>query len=244
MEDPTTRPTESTHPGLSLPPIVRHTLAYIAAGSLAAWIAQILACYHGLWSYCDFSHALTIAGLVALGTLAQLAYIYREKALRRARRGMWARGYRGHELAASFGRVAKLIWEGPAEENPAGNAPGLITGTQRFQKLGWWITVPLNGGQAVWVDRGRFWRWLIEVEGLRYQMEPGESEIGQRYWERRIGRPLWLAYMQILETIGAAETQTPDPRSRRYVGEGDVWGLVEEYERWRVGQGLAANEER
>jgi hypothetical protein len=159
---------------------------------------------------------------------------------------MWARGWnRGdgrHDLAATFSRVVKFAIDGewPREQE----SPGLITGTQRFRKLGWWITIPLDGGRVVWVDRWRLWQWLIEVEGLRYQMESGESEIGERYWEPRIGRPLWMAYMIILESTGAAETLTPDPRSRRYVGSGDAWGWVEEYERWRIGQGLPANEVR
>jgi hypothetical protein len=233
------QPTHTRTP--SLPPIVCYILAAVAFGTLAAWLVNALACYHELWRYCGGSTYVTLAGLVALGVIGPLAWTYRERALRRASRGMYARGRGvGHELAATFGRVVKFAWEGPAEENP----PGLITGTQRFQKLGWWITIPLDGGQVVWVSRERFWLWLIEVEGLRYQLGPGESEIGQRYWEPKIGRPTWLAHMRILEAVGAVETLTPDPRSRRYVGGGDAWGWVEEYEKWRVGQGLPANEER
>lgn len=216
--------------GLSLPPIIRQIAGGILLLTLAAWIAQALACYHELWAYCGGSAYVTLAGLVSLGILGRLGLIYRERALRRASRGMYARGWSrgaGHELAATFSKVTRFIIEG--EPDPV---PGLITGARRFERRGWWVTVPIGNGRAVWVDRWQLWQWLIEVEGLRYQLDPGESEIGQRYWEPRIGRGRWMAYMIILEAAGAAETVTGDPRSRRYVG-GDAWGWVEEYERVR-----------
>jgi hypothetical protein len=224
MDEQTTRT-----PGPGLPPQVRNVAGAVFLWTLAAWLAQILACYHGLWSYCDFSHALTIAGLVALGFLGQLAYIYREKAIRRASRGMWARRT-GYQVGVVFGRVVKFAVDGEWPDPQA--AGGAIVGTQRFERRGWWVTVPIAGGTEVWVDRWALWQWLIKVEALRGQLPPGESEIGRSYWEPRIGRPMWMAYMQILEATGAAETVTPDPRSRRYVG-GDPWGWVEAYEALR-----------
>lgn len=229
--------------GPTMPPIIKHIAGAVAFGTLAAWLANGLVCYHQLWAWCGGSAYVTIAALVALFVLTPLAYTYRERAIRRASKGMWSRSWHrgpGHELTATFNRVVKLAIQGEEEADPA----GLITGTDRYKKLGWWIDLPIDGGTRIWVDRWELWRWLIEVEGLRYQLKPGESPIGRGYWEPRIGRELWMAYVIILESIGVADCRTGDPRSRRYRGSGDTWGVVEEYEKWRKSRGLSASEER
>jgi len=74
------------------------------------------------------------------------------------------------------------------------------------------------------------WQWLAGVEALAATMPAGESAIGERRWQPVIGRDLWLAYMDILEAVGAVEYPTDDLRSRRYV-RGQPWGRVEEFEK-------------
>lgn len=223
--------------------IIKYILSSIIFISLAAWTGQGLLCYHRLWGWCGREHYITVAGLIALLVLAPIGLSYKQRALRRASRGMWSRSWHrgtGHELTATFTRVTRLVI-GQEEEAPAGsgNAYGphasIITGTDRYERRGWWIDLPLDGGTRIWVDRWELWRWLIEVEGLRYQLKSGESPIGRGYWEPKIGRPRWMAYMIILEEVGAAETVTGDPRSRRYVG-GDAWGLVEQFEKIRASE--------
>lgn len=220
--------------GPTMPPIIKHIAGAVAFGTLAAWLANGLVCYHQLWAWCGGSAYVTIAALVALFVLTPLAYTYRERAIRRASKGMWSRSWHrgpGHELTATFNRVVKLAIGPEEEQSPA----GLITGTDRFERRGWWIDIPVDGGKRVWVDRWQLWQWLIKVDALQGRLLPGESEIGRNYWEPRIGRPLWMAYMIILEAVGAIETRTPDPRSRRYVG-GDAWGLVEQFEKIRASE--------
>lgn len=221
--------TQTPRPGL--PPVIRNIAGGILLLTLAAWIAQALGCYHELWSYCGGSAYVTLAGLVALGVLGPLGLSYRERALRRARRGMWAGSSwgAGHELTTVFRRAVKFVIEGETEPD---QAPGLITGMQRFERRGWWVTVPALGGRAIWVDRYDFWLWLQQVEEMHPRMEPGESVIGERLWESRIGRPMWMAYVTILETIDATDCPTGDPRSRRY-RPGLPWGRVEEFEQLR-----------
>jgi hypothetical protein len=231
MEEQTTTRT----PGPSLPPAIRYAGSAVILWVLIAWLVNWLACYHRLWGFCGPSTYVTLTIGAALLVLAPLAWTYRERALRRASKGMWARsgwGLGSNDLAVIFKRTARFAIEG---EWPDSQLAGVISGTQRFERRGWWVTVPIAGGTEVWVDRWALWQWLIKVEALRGQLPPGESEIGQRYWEPRIGRPLWMAYMIILEAVGAAETVTPDPRSRRYVG-GDAWGWVEAYEAIRASE--------
>lgn len=231
--------------GPSMPPIIKYIIGSIILTTLAAWIAQGLLCYHRLWGWCGGEHYVTVAGLMALVVLIPIGLSYRERALRRARRGMWARPGWGaaHELVATFGKVTRLIIEGEWGHEPA--PASLITGAQRFERRGWWITVPLDGGRAVLVDRWELWQWLIEVERLRYQLPVSESAIAERLWESRLagqgGRARWMAYMIILEAAGAVICPTGDPRSRRYI-PGDPWSYVEEYEKWRVRNKLEPSE--
>src|SRR5262245_47484395 len=214
--------------GPTVPPIVRYIVSAVTLGTLATWLVNGLVCYHALWSWCGFDAYVTVAGLVALGVIAPLAHTDRERAMRRAARGMWARrswGSRaGQQLTATFNRAVRFAIEGEWPQQP-----GLITGEQRFERRGWWVDVPLDGGRAVWVERYELWQWLIEIEGLVYHVGVGESPISERLWEPELGRARWMAYVSILESVGAAEAATGDPRSRRYL-PGQPWGRVEEYE--------------
>lgn len=229
---------------VSLPPIIRHIAGAVILLTLAAWTGQGLLCYHRLWAWCGGEHYLTVAGLIALLVLAPIGWSYKERASRRASRGMWSRPGLSHQLTATFSQIAKFAVEGEWPGQPDEQA-GLITGAQRFERRRWWIDVPLDGGGGIWIDRWELWRWLEEVEGLRSQLKPGESPIAERLWESRLagqgGRRRWLAYVHVLECIGAADCPTGDPRSRRYI-PGDPWSYVEEYERWRVRNRLGPSE--
>lgn len=230
---------EQPRHNLRLPPIVRYAGAAMAFLIPTAWLSTYGVCMSWEARLCGWSglYPFVTVATAAL-TLAPIGLAYLERAQKRARKGMYARPGPASGGAMDWGvrtfkSVSEVLWddkgalawgEGPGPE-------GLITGEMRYEARGWWLMVEVNGGTRVWVDRWRFWQWLEKVERLHHTVGPGESAIGERRWAK-LGRPLWMAYVDILEAVGAVEYPTGDARSRRYV-PGLPWGRVEEYEKLR-----------
>lgn len=215
-----------------LPLLASYALTSIALLVPAVWLVMLLACvkYGDDWpATCEpVNYAAAVPATAAL-VLLPLGLIYRERAHRRASRGMWQKVGGGTGELGSWGakleRTVQYLW-GSEIEPPA----TLISGEMRYEKRGWYLAV--KSGRRVWVDRREFWLWLEKVETLVPKMEAGESAIGERRWQSMLGRDLWLAYMDILEAVGAVEYPTDDLRSRRYK-PGSPWGRVEEFEKLR-----------
>ncbi len=214
-------------------PVARYILASLAFTLPAAWLALYTGCLAFPGPVCELPRVYEItAASVVVWTLLPLGLVYQERARRRAAKGMYGRVSRQGGWAVSFQKTIETIWdekhridwgEGPSE---------IITGEMRYEARGWWCLVEVNGGRRVWVDRERFWRWLERVEAVQRNAKPGESAIAERCWVGELGRPLWMAYVDILEAIDAVEYPTDDVRSRRYV-PGLPWGRVEEFEKLR-----------
>ena len=213
---------------LKLPKIIEYTALSLIFTLPAAWLVLYAVCRSSWWrQVCNQDGFMSVTILVIVLTLAPIGYIYRERALRRARRGMWAGGGLawGQRAGRLYDNVTRLAFEPPEPE-------GEIVGQDRFERRGWWVWVPVGGGRQVWVDRRDFWQWLVEIEQAAQGMQFGASVIGQRRWEPELGRERWMAYCDILLAVGAIEYSTADPRSRRYI-PGAPWGRVEAYEQLR-----------
>lgn len=238
---------------MRFPKTLTYALASLAFTIPAAWLAVYGACI--VWQgapLCAWPglYPLT-AVLAALAVIAPIGLVYREKARRRASKGLWQKVKQGSGFGvsgwhATFERTVAVMWGSEAGQ------PELITGEMRYERRGWWLSV--KSGRRVWVDRWDFWQWLARVEALaevqgsgsgvqgvdpipqtlnpKKEEPTGESPIGERRWQPVIGRDLWLAYMDILEEVGAVEYATDDLRSRRY-RPGQPWGRVEEFEKVR-----------
>jgi hypothetical protein len=172
---------------------------------------------------CRYDHLyLTVSILVTVLTLWPIGKSYHNRAMRNANRGVYAKP---GKLDQAFQYTMQLVTRTVTESEP-----GLITGLDRFQNTGWWVTIPAQGGTTVWVDQYTFWQWLEKVEAMRQN--------GDRYptardrWERVIGKSLWLAYCTILEEVGVLQFTTDDPRSKRYQGA-IPWSVVEQYAKMR-----------
>ena len=223
-----------------IPKTLTYALASLAFSIPAAWLATYIGCevYAGA-RLCAWPGLYpAVAALAAMLVLAPIGAIYRGRAQRRAARGMWQKtrgpgsGVRG--WLTTFERTVQVVWGSELEPPDT-----LITGEMRWEQRGWWLSV--KSGRRVWVNRWELWQWLAKVEALAATLYPfgysqgspaGESPIGERRWQPVIGRDLWLAYMDILEAVGAVEYPTDDLRSRRYV-RGQPWGRVEEFEKMR-----------
>ena len=215
-----------------IPKTLTYTLASLAFSIPAAWLATYIGCevYAGA-RLCAWPGLYpAVAALAAMLVVAPIGAIYRDRAQRRATRGMWQKvrgsgfGVRGSWLT-TFERTVQVVWG--SEIDPPDT---VITGEMRWEQRGWWLDV--KSGRRVWVDRWELWQWLVKVEALAATMPAGESAIGERRWQPVIRRDLWLAYMDILEAVGAVSYATDDLRSRRYV-RGQPWGRVEEFEKVR-----------
>jgi hypothetical protein len=213
--------------------VFTYTLAAVIFTVPTAWLATHAACIVYETARLCYWPGLypLVTTLAAMLVVAPVGLIYGERARRRAAKGMWQKvpgsgfGVQGGWLT-TLERTAKVIWG----SDPTGEPPELITGEMRFDRRGWYIEV--KSGRRVWVDRWDLWQWLARVEALARKLPAGESPIGERRWQPVIGRDLWLAYMDILEQVGAVEYPTDDLRSRRYV-PGQPWGRVEEFEKVR-----------
>lgn len=211
-----------------LPKVIEYTLLSLLFTLPAAWLALYAACRQD-WLLLPCRHPadsfILLTVVIIILTLGPIGWSYHERALRRARRGMWARA--GPSMGQTFERA--LRWAiGPERVEPE----EWISGEARFEARGWWCRVEVGGGRKVWVGRGELWQWLLRVERLQATLGPGESPIGQRRWEAELGRERWMAYCDILEAAGGVEYPTGDARSRRYV-PGAPWGRIETYERMR-----------
>jgi len=217
---------------LKTPKVIEYTLFSLIFTLPVAWASLFAVCLNDwLPGICeqDYNYPL-LTILVVILTLAPLGFSYHERALKRARRGMWAKPRTGQRIGQVFERLSR--WAiGPERTEPA----EWVIGEERFEARGWWCWVEVDGGRTVWVDRGELWQWLLQVEQLRLILAPGESPISQRRWEPELGRELWMAYCDILEAVGGVEYPTGDPRSRRYVS-GAPWDRVEKYERLRLSE--------
>jgi len=212
-----------------IPKTLTYALTSIAFTIPAAWLAVYGACI--IWDgarLCAWPGLYPLAAALAtMAVVAPIGLVYRERARRRAARGMWQKvgaggGGPGAGWLDTFERTVAVMWGSEAE------LPGLITGEMRYQRRGWWLNV--QNGQRIFVDRWEFWQWLLQVEAVAATLAPGESAIGERRWKKELGEGRWLAYCQILQTVNAVEFRTDDARSRRYTG-GGAWKWVEEYEK-------------
>lgn len=212
--------------GPRLPPAARYACAAIAFLVPSVWLLMLLACvkFGDDWpAACEPVNYPAAALAIGLLVFGSLGLTYLERARRRARKGMWQKvAGPGAGWGKLFERTVRVVW-GSEEESP-----GLIAGEMRYQRRGWYIDV--KSGRRVWVDRRQLWEWLYQVEALVAAQEPGP--ISERRWQPIIGRDLWLAYMEILEAVGAVEYPTDDVRSRRY-RPGGAWSRVEEFEKLR-----------
>lgn len=206
---------------MTLSPVIRYSLLSLAFTIPAAWAVTLAGCL--LWPGAPVCGLPYLYPLVTLGvivlTLAPLGLTYSERARRRASRGMWQKP-----------RGIKLEWATSGLWGNAGETdhPALLTGPRRRR----WGPITVKNGQRVYVDKNEFYFWLRdEVEPLAKKIKPGESAISGRYWKPRLGEGLYLAYVEILDAVGATRYVTDDPRSRQYVPSvGAVWGRIEAYE--------------
>jgi hypothetical protein len=222
----------------------QYTLTSLIFTIPAAWLGLFATCIYVDWDWpqvCSTNRIGMWLALLALGvgvlTFAPIGLVYRERASRRARRGMYARPglWSGWHLdwgVRQLQSTIETLWDDKHRVAWGEGDGEVISGVMRYHSRGWWVTVEIGGGMRVWVDRAEIWQWLQKVEALHAKRQPGESAIGERVWSRKIGRPLWMAYCDILEAVGGIEYPTDDARSRRYV-PGQPWGRVEEYEKLR-----------
>lgn len=215
---------------MTLSPVIRYSLLSLAFTIPATWAMTLGGCL--TWPdapACGLPYLYPLAALAVIAlTLAPLGLTYAERARRKAGRGMWRKvgGLGGVRFEQVWSAGQRIAW-GDSE---------IITGEMRFERRRWLI--PVKNGQAIYVDRRVFWRWLERVEALAQSLPPGESPVAMRRWrgqvveDCRLREGDVLAFHEILAAVGRFEYPTPDARSRRYVSRpGAVWGAVEEYEK-------------
>ncbi len=163
------------------------------------WSREVLLCRHphGAWIV-----VISAAGLVWLSTGLAL----HDKLQRKVRRGMYARpgALQWRAPVGAFKRSVEAVFAAEAETEPA-----TYSGT-------WSVWTPIDNGTTVIVDRHEFYEWVLDVLHRDQRKMPGESPIGQRYWERRIGRYQWHARCTLLEESGAIVYGTSSRTSRRF----------------------------
>lgn len=205
-----------------------YTLLALIVLQITATVATYGICKVNLFpKVCQYDDLyLMVSILVTVATLYPIGKSYHNRAMRIANRGVYAKP---GQLSQAFQHTYQLINQMTRDDTT--DAPGLITGLDRFKNEGWWVTIPADNSTEVWVDLYTFWQWLEKVEGMRQN--------GDRYptardrWEKLIGKNLWLAYCTILEQVGVLQFSTSDPRSKRYQGA-IPWSVVEQYAKMRT----------
>lgn len=193
---------------------------------IVGWLATYGICTLDIFpKVCRYEHLyLIVSILVTVIILSKIGGGYYNRAVRIVNRGVWRQP---GQLNQAFGFTMQLVTRVATDEPESG---GLITGLDRFKREGWWVPIPMNSGTTVWVDQYTFWQWLEQVEALRANGVNYPTSRNQ--WEKKIGKPLWLAYCRILEEVGVLPSTTGDPRGKRYVGA-IPWSVVEQYAKMR-----------
>lgn len=191
-----------------------------------AWLVTYGLCTLDLFpKVCRYDHLyLIVSLLVAIVIFSKIGGAYYNRMLRILYRGVWVRS---GPIDQAFNFTFRLVNQVATDEP---QSSGLITGLDRFKQEGWWVPIPMNAGTTVWVDQYTFWQWLEGVETLH--LEGVSRPTSRKRWEKKIGRPLWLAYCTILEEVGVLSASTGDPRSKRYTGA-LPWSVVEQYAKIR-----------
>lgn len=214
-------------------------LALSLVAGFAAWLLWLTGCLYDarLSPLCGHPSGAWVVFLGAIAlTWLWVAWWLRERLGRRLRRGMYAR--RVAPLPLHWGglgytlyKVAMLAWEGEWPDAERDDGSAWVRGRQHpaiyHNQRGWWVEVAIDGGRRVWVGQQAMYEWFVRVCGR--EIGPGESAIGQRYWEPVIGRGQWDARCKLLEAVGAAARGTDSPNSRQ-LARRDVLGVMEDLE--------------
>ena len=186
-------------------------VSFVSAAT--AWLLHLIGCLYDaeLVPLCRHDYgSFVVAGVAICMIWFGIAATLRDRLQRRLRRGMYAA--RPWRMPPAFGSVVHFVVNG---EMPGTWAEGRAHPALYDDRCGWWVWVPIDGGKHVWCGRQSFYEWFLDVLSEKGRVKPGQSPIGQRLWESRLGRARWDAYCRLLVEAGGAQQSTDDPRSRR-----------------------------